>query len=445
VPGSTWAEPDQAELARLMREVYDNPKRDAIKSKVAQAKALIENQFSWDAVGARWIELIDVLRTEARTVDLAMVTPWNSRCGIAEYSRQLVTGFGARVRTVVLADRNVQPVDLAEEPTIARVWDDRWHSDLTDLIAAIDASPAELVHFQFNFGFFDLGALSGFIDAVRAERAVLITFHATADTPIDGELVSLRSITDALGRADLLIVHQQTDLDRLAGFGLVDNVRLIPQGAPGSAPVSRETARDALLLGDRPTVSTFGFLLPHKGTLELLRAIDLVRREVDDVLLLAPCAIHPDPISTQYLDVCQREIDRLGLGSNVTLVTEFLQDDEARTLLVASDVIALPYADTPESSSAALRFVLGIGAPVITTDIPIFADAADVLLQIPSNAPTALAEAILEVLQSPGRASELAAAAQLRAAELSWPSVAQAHLSAYHRVLTGRRGSRASV
>ena len=102
-----------------------------------------------------------------------------------------------------------------------------------------------------------------------------------------------------------------------------------------------------------------------------------------DVLLLAPCAIHPDPISAAYLDVCQAEIDRLGLGPNVTLVTEFLPDDEARTLLAASDVIALPYAETAESSSAALRFVLGIGAPVVTTDIRIFADAADVLLRPP--------------------------------------------------------------
>ena len=422
-----------------MREVYEGSDRTAMASRVARAKAVIEDQFSWDAVGARWADLIDVLRAEARTLDVAMVTPWNSRCGIAEYSRQLVTGFGTRARTVVLADRNVQPVDLGEEPSIARVWEDRWHPDLTDLTAAIGASPAELVHLQFNFGFFELGAMAAFIDAVAGERAVVVTFHATADTPIDGEIVSLGSIADALGRADLLIVHQQADLDRLARFGLVDNVRLVPQGAPGPPPVSREAAREALLLGDRPTVSTFGFLLPHKGTLELLRAIDLVRREVPDVLLLAPCAIHPDPISAQYLDVCQAEIDRLGLGPSVTLVTEFLPDDEARTVLAASDVIALPYADTPESSSAALRFVLGIGAPVITTDIRIFADAADALLQTPSNAPEDLAEAILEVLHSPGRASQLAAAAQHRAAELSWSSIAQAHLSAYHRLLAARQ------
>ena len=184
---------------------------------------------------------------------------------------------------------------------------------------------------------------------------------------------------------------------------------------------------------------------PTRARWSSCRAIDIVRRELPDVLLLAPCAIHPDPISAQYLDTCQAEIDRLGLGPNVTLVTEFLSDDEARTLLAASNVIALPYAETAESSSAALRFVLGIGAPVVTTDIRIFADAADALLQTPSNAPEALADAILDVLRSPGRASQLAAAAQHRAAELSWSSIAQIHLTAYHRLVAARRAPGAGV
>ena len=99
-----------------------------------RAKAVIEDQFSWDAVAARWTELIDVLALRGRTVDVAMVTPWNSRCGIAEYSRQLVTG-SAPAPGPRPGRPDVQPVDLDEEPAIARVWDDRWHPDLTDLTA----------------------------------------------------------------------------------------------------------------------------------------------------------------------------------------------------------------------------------------------------------------------------------------------------------------------
>ena len=225
----------------------------------------------------------------------------------------------------------------------------------------------------------------------------------------------------------------------MATFGLTQNVQLIPQGAPGAPGVSKAEARRALGVGGRPVVSTFGFLLPHKGTLELLKAIEIVRQTIPDVLLVAPCALHPDATSGRYADQCQNEIIHADLTRNVSLVTEFLSDDEARALLAASDVIVLPYADTPESSSAALRFVLGIGAPVITTKIGIFEDAADVLLQSPTNEPDVLADAILEVLQAPATATQLAAAAQRRAAELSWANVAQSHLAAYHRTLAERR------
>jgi glycosyltransferase involved in cell wall biosynthesis len=225
----------------------------------------------------------------------------------------------------------------------------------------------------------------------------------------------------------------------LRSFGLTDNVVLIPQGALGPPGVTRDQAREAMRLGQRPTVATFGFLLPHKGTRELVEAVELVREELPDVLLIAPCAIHPDPSSPRYREACEREVTRRGLERNVTLVTDFLKDDEIRTILAAADVIVLPYTETTESSSAALRFVLGIGAPIITTRIPIFGDVTDVVRQTGTAAPEELAEAILDVLRSPELASDLAVKASERADELSWARAAQAHLDAYRSILPRRR------
>ena len=136
-----------------------------------------------------------------------------------------------------------------------------------------------------------------------------------------------------------------------------------------------------------------------------------------------------------------------GSAPNVTLVTEFLSDDEARTFLVAADVIVLPYEPhgrVRRVRRCASRF-RGAASARGQTYIRIFADAADALLQTPSNAPEALADAILDVLRSPGRASQLAAAAQHRAAELSWSSIAEIHLTAYHRLVAARRTPGAGV
>ncbi len=101
-------------------------------------------------------------------------------------------------RSTLLADRDVQVIDLEAELRIARVWKDRWHPDLGPLTAALLASPSELVHLQFNFGFFELGALAGLIEAVLPRKPIVITFHATGDVRIDDETVSLRDIVATL-------------------------------------------------------------------------------------------------------------------------------------------------------------------------------------------------------------------------------------------------------
>jgi len=71
----------------------------------------------------------------------------------------------------------------------------------------------------------------------------------------------------------------------------------------------------------------------------------------------------------------REKIERLKLEANVTLTTEFLPEDVVQGALMAADVIVLPYHPTEESASAALRFVLPLGKPLVATDLPIFADA----------------------------------------------------------------------
>ena len=85
--------------------------------------------------------------------------------------------------------------------------------------------------------------------------------------------------------------------------------------------------RAALGLGSRPVVGTFGFLLPHKGTLELVKALDPLRAEFPDLLLLALCARYPHVESKEYEEQIRAEIAARGMEDSVLLVTEYLSDD----------------------------------------------------------------------------------------------------------------------
>ncbi len=401
IPRSVWAEPDRVALGSAMAGLVSDPASPAVAGRVAAARQLIATEYSWDAAVSRWKAfLVDVVEG-ARPIDVAMVTTWNSRCGIAENTRYLVERSSGAVSFELFADRGAELIDPTAEAGVIRTWHDRWSPDLDELEAALALSDAEVLHIQFNFGFFEFGHLAEVIERQLERRGVVLTMHRTLDYDDRGELLTLRQIQPTLARVDRLIVHQETDQLYLAEMGLVDNVSLVPLGASAAPDARIEDVRNGLGLGDRPIVGTFGFLLPHKGTLDLVQAVDELRDTFPDILLLALCARYPHVESKDYEDEIRKLVADRGMEDNVMLLTEYLPDETARMLLVTSDVIVLPYRDTGESSSAALRFVLPLGRPVVVTDQRLFDDAADSLLVVKSNDVSGIADGVRRVLTDP--------------------------------------------
>jgi glycosyltransferase involved in cell wall biosynthesis len=251
----------------------------------------------------------------------------------------------------------------------------------------------------------------------------------------------LSQIQPTLKRADRLIVHQAADAQRLHEMGLVDNVKLVAQGTGSPPAVTSAQVRAAAELDERPTLATFGFLLPHKGFIELLQVVDDLRREFPDICLLAPCARHPDDFSG-YEERVREQIATRGLQEHVLLITEYLQDHTARAILSAADVLVLPYLETEESSSAALRFVLPVGRPIVATDLPIFADAGDALLLADPADPTGLEECVRRVLMDRSLQVELAAKAVRAAGRFRWSRAVADHREIYAAARSASRGRR---
>jgi glycosyltransferase involved in cell wall biosynthesis len=436
--GSQWAEPDEGQLAVEMRRISEEPDSPRIRERVERAQDLIATHFTWDAAVERWVAFIDELEQAAETVRLAMVTTWNSRCGIAEYTHYLVDQSPASVEIEIFANTGVDIIDPDVEPSVTRCWANRWSPDLDELEEALNQSDAEVVHFQFNFGFFELKRLAALIDRQLERRGVVITFHRTKDVEIEGEMVSFSQIRSTLERVDRLIVHQASDARRLREMGFEDNVQIVAHGAASPSPVTSAQVRSVTGLGNRPVIGTFGFLLPHKGFMELLEVIDRLRIEFPDICLLAPCARHPDE-DTGFEETVRARIDSLGLHANVVLVTDYLRDQTARAILAAADVIVLPYRQTEESASGALRFVLPVGRPIIATDLPIFADARDSALLIDPTDPTKLENAVRRVLTDSEFQRDLSERAAAAARRNRWSRIAADHREIYAAARTRRR------
>jgi glycosyltransferase involved in cell wall biosynthesis len=448
VPDSVWAEPDRTQLASQMRAHVEGIDRERVAEQVRRARDLINNRFTWEIAAKRWNNFLNFIEEAAETPRVTMITTWNTRCGIADNTRNIVERAEGHVAMDIFANIEPNIIDPARELGVLRNWMDRWHPDLGALEEALRLSDADVVHFQFNFGFFELSRLAQLIERELETRGVVITFHRTKDATIDGEVVSLSSIKATLERVDRLIVHQGDDAQILADMGLSEIVTVVPLGSSEPPAISSTEARIALGLGTRPVVGTFGFLLPHKGTLELVRAVGVLREEFPDICLLALCAHYPDATSDEYETEVRAEIDRQGLGDNVLLMTEYLSDETARVILRAADVIALPYEATDESSSAALRFLLPLERPLVITDRPVFADSREWTFAVDPHDPQGIDNALRRVLVDPDLRDLLAARAGSGARRFRWSRIIADHKEIYvaaRRAGRERRGDQYTV
>ncbi|MFZ0668379.1 MAG: glycosyltransferase, partial [Acidimicrobiales bacterium] len=431
VPNSVWAEPDRGQLAIEMRRMFDEPDRLEVKEKLGRARDLITSEFSWENVSRRWDEFLAELETASAKPHVAMISTWNSKCGIAENTRSIVEHLGGSAVVDIYADKEAQIIDPIQEFGVQRLWIHRWKPDLAELEDALRLSDSDVLHLQFNFGFFELERLGGLIERQLEQRAVVLTLHRTTDIEIEGEMVSLRSIKPTLERVDRLIVHQDRDAEELAEMGITDNVEIVPIGTADPPSISPSEARELLGLGDRPVIGTFGFLLPHKGTLDLIRIVDSLRPEFPDICLLALCARYPDVTSVEYEELVRNEIQARGLSKNVLLVTDYLSEEVSRAMLRGVDAIVLPYSATAESSSAALRFVLPAERPLIVTDLPIFADCRDAVYAVDPSDPVWLEDAIRRVLVDGEFREQLAGRASDAARKYRWSRAVADHRAIY--------------
>ena len=440
VPGSQWTEPSLSDLRRELAAFAHNDDLNRRAARVYAARELIAADFTWTRVADRWHQFIIDRRRRRGGVAVAAVTTYNSRCGIAEYAAHLYESMHGWVTLQAFADHHAEPLDPEREESVVRTWSNSRSGPIDSLLAALDTSAAELVHVQHNFGFFSLTELGRLIEHETVRRPIVVTMHRTAPLETSGGTETVEDIAGALRRADALIVHQEADRRRLAEAGVVDNVHLLPIGTEPLVVTGVAAPRRRHGIPPRAfVIGTFGFLLPHKGTLALLRAVAELRSRGIDTWLVATTALHPDPSSSAHLVEVQAEIERLQLAPWVRLVTDYLDPDDARDRLAAADVLVMPYEQTNESASAAVRSVLPVGRAIVTSDLPIFDDVADVVPSLPAPVePEALADLLEELWYDEQRRARIAAGVRELADATSWERTARLTRELYADLLSAR-------
>lgn len=440
---SLWHEPNRSQLRSALRRASDPDDSERRLERAENAHRLIETTFSWEAVAGRWSEFIDDRLAERRGVDVALVSSFNTRCGIAEYSAELGRTIGSWLHTDVLADRTTSPVEPSLEANVSRVWDNSRSAVADDLLLALADSDADITHVQYNFGFFNFDELARIVDSESARRPTVLTLHRTAPLEIDGKVESLASISESLNRAAAILVHQADDETFLRQINIDAPIHTIPIGISGDRMIDRGEARKRRGVADHDlVVATYGFLLPHKGVQHLLSAARILESRGIDIGVVICCALHPDPSSAAMLANIEHEIAIHGMERHVYLETGYLPDSDSGDWLSSADIIALPYEETAESSSAAIRTVLPIGRPIVATDLGIFRDVRDCIATIPSPPqPADLADEIERIWVFEQEALALVDAMEQQRQRTSWENTARQTRQIYARLATQARSA----
>jgi glycosyltransferase involved in cell wall biosynthesis/SAM-dependent methyltransferase/cephalosporin hydroxylase len=349
---------------------------------------------------------------------LAFLSTFNQACGIAAHTASMMDGvidaaqgLGVDMDLLVLAEDRDGLLGV-DPPWVHRCWN-REGFDSTETLAFLAREGVNILHVQFQAGLFLNTDLLGFLRACRKLGIRLFgTFHSMEN--------HLDLAAEAVNLMDRAFVHLDQGALRFIAHGAQpDRLRVVPLGASeGRCSLSAAKARQALgLPEDLELITSFGFFEPHKGVLEIIRALPEVVARHPKVQFAFLGGGHPDnPASAGYIEECREAAIGLGLANHVTFQQGFVPEEEAGLYIAASNVVVLNYLPMRNEISAAAAFVLAHGRPLVTSPTPAFIPLLDCTLQ--TSAELGLAQAINMVLEKPELAAHLESRARAFLAEI---------------------------
>ena len=332
---------------------------------------------------------------------IAIISPWNVRCGIASYTKNLAEAL-AKLDVDVYICRwprfGIRTPELIENCVLDKIPVDK----------------IGLIHVMHEYGLFTPN-LEGVVYAYlrRLGKPIVSTMHAVGSFAVD-KIVSEYS--------DKVIVH---NLHCFRSFqGDRGKATIIAHGCdPKECPPTEECKRSLGIDPRIPVVGYVGFISPAKGLETLIEAMVkvpnaalligggwFVGEETDYIMRLKQWSLQVLPGRCMWLG--------------------YVPDERLATVYGACDIIVYPsiYA----SESGALLMALSHGRPTIASNIPPFKEKERQGALITFRDVNDLTWKIKRLLADKDVRMKYAEGARRYAESVRWyPNIAQAHVSLY--------------
>lgn len=357
-------------------------------------------------------------------VKVALLTTWNTQCGIAETTKNVMQKSNVMYRVFAPVMEAKGDVYTAEdEDNVRRVWSKQLRPENVDALAhEILGYGPNVLHIHHEFSFYDSDALFSLIKIMKSKGIkVTITLHTYMPS---GFTDVLETLVDTI-----VLTKRMQDVSS-------DKYVVIDLPCESHAPRSaREMKIQFRLKEDAFVVGSFGFWHAHKGFAELMRWYPIITEECGASQLFL---VGPHTPKSQYAAEARRAAFDYVSAGHVVTCADFLPVSGILDRLSACDVLAFNYNVLAYySASAAIRMGMAAGRPIICTESPMFCEFKNEkhVLKVPFGDPVALAKAAARLQKDKDLAAALVANCKTFVDSCSVDAIAKRYDLLFSRVL----------
>ncbi len=361
--------------------------------------------------------------------------------GVAAYTHLLAQKLDERGHEVfLLASKGAQQ----QQPTLPLTRIRHWGMGiLTTVPGWAQQHRLDILNLQFQTAAFQMSPWVHFLPQTT-QTPFVTTFHDLRFPYLFPKAGALRDwIVMHLARtSDGTIVTNAEDQQRLAHL---PQIAMIPIGSnialePLPAEAHNQWREQAGAAEDDFLLAHFGFLNHSKGVDTLLRALAQLDERIKLVMVGERIGAS-DATNAAYARQIDALVASLGLEGRVTW-TGAAPAHEISAYLQAADAVVLPYRDGASYRRGTLLAAIEQEAAIISTTprVPVtdFISGENMLLTVPEN-PTALAEAIQNLYESPDVRQQLQRGAAALRNRFDWDHITEQTLGFYERVREAAR------
>ena len=367
------------------------------------------------------------------------------RCGLATYTSHVADALAQRYPAMRVDHYAMDDGSGVAYPAFIRTIPADDPAAYRDASARIEASGAEAIWLQHEFGIFGGVAGSHILELIEATSLPLIvTLHTVLERPNEEQEVVIQRLID---RAERTIVMADKGAEILARYYRMPDskISVVPHGAPDRVMRDPEELKPRFGWQGRKILMTFGLLAPDKGIRHMIEAMPAIVEPHPDVLYEIVGATHPNVARKQGEEHRQSLIYRareLGVEDHVSFVDRFVEQEELLDMLQAADIYVTPYLNMAQVTSGTLSYAVAVGKPVIATP---YVHARELLGEdhgviVPPADASALADTAIDLLSNDAKRAALGRAAWEKGREMVWPRVVEESLQPFGAVsrMTGK-------